>query len=65
MAQVEWYRYEVYVDGASMGVACVWMARMWAKRVGGAAAGVDAIALGSAVVLRKKRKCMHRVVAWA
>ena len=65
MAQVEWYRYEVYVDGASMGVVCVWMARMWATRVGGAAAGVDAIALGSAVVLRKKRKCMHRVVAWA
>ena len=41
-AQVEWYRYEVYVDG----VACVWMARMWATRVGGA--GVGAIALGSA-----------------
>ena len=36
------------MDGASMGVVCVWMARMWATRVGGAAAGVYAIALGSA-----------------
>ena len=57
------------MDGASMGVVCVWMARMWATRVGGAAAGVDAIALGSArlaaVVLRKERRCTHRVVAWA
>ena len=29
-----------------MGVVCVWVARMWATRVGGA--GVGAIALGSA-----------------
>ena len=46
----EWYSYRhevnVVVDGARMGVACVWMARMWATRVGGA--GVGAIALGSA-----------------
>ena len=48
MAYAEWhsYRHEVCVDGARMGVACVWMARMWATRVGGA--GVCAIAFGSA-----------------
>ena len=33
------------MDGARMGVACVWMARVWATRVGGA--GVCAIAFGS------------------
>ena len=50
MAQVEWYRYEVYVDGASMGVACVWMARMWVvgDACGRCRCGVDAITLGSA-----------------
>ena len=63
-----------------IGMRCMWMAQawvwrvcgwracgLWATRVGGAAAGSMRLrsARLAAVVLRKGRKCMHRVVAWA
>ena len=45
------------VDGARMGVACAWMAHMWATRVDGAVVG--AIALGSARCCASEGARMH------
>ena len=45
---------------ARMGVACVWMARMWAVP-----GSVRLRSARLAAAFRTGRRCMHRVVAWA
>ena len=63
----EWYSYRhgVNVDGARMGVACVWMARITGRRVWAVLGSVRLRSARLAAGRRKGRKCMHRVVAWA